>query len=655
MTGRVHGAHRLYQIVWWPLSWLVMAWLWWRGRKEPAYRQHLHERWGGVTAHPSAMGGVWIHAASVGEVQAALTLLPGIEAAWGAHAVRWTVQTPAGRDLLLERTQGRACVTYAPLDHPWAVRRFLRAAQPRLLVLLERELWPEWLRQCEQAAIGVVVVNARLTERHGQRGGWLHRVLAPRWRHLQWVACADAASADRFRAHGVAAHRVCTTGNLKFDGATGAADRTTTPGPWPGRRVVVAASTHADDEAALLACWPRLADPMPDALLVLAPRHRPRFDDVAQALAQHGLRYVRYSRQEPVSPDTQVLLLDTLGDLASCYAHADLALMGGTWARVGGHSPLEAMAQGCPVLMGPHTHQFPDLYDAILSSQAGERVPEAHLDQALYAWLADGERRQRAGARAREFWRSQQGAHQRTMEVLTRLPTWPQHPMAPVTVRTQGSAVEWWSTTPTTGFDAEATGDHLPTGSGRGAVIRLRREGGDWLWRHYRRGGLVARWNHDRYRRAPVHQTRAMQEMTLLREMVSLGLPVPRAVAARCIHAGRHYTADIIVEFLPGTQNLAQILRTRPLTDAEWTAVGRGIRRMHDHQIYHSDLNCHNILIDADGGVWLIDFDKCERRGGEGWKADNIQRLLRSIRKVCPPDYPDVAIHLLTTPPPAAA
>lgn len=632
MSERASVAHRLYQLAWWPLSWLVMAWLWWRGRKEPAYRQHLRERWGRVPANPSAMGGVWIHAASVGEVQAALTLLPAIEAAWGVYAVRWTVQTPAGREILLQRTQGRALVSYAPMDHPVAVRRFLRAAQPRLLVLLERELWPEWLWQCEQRAISVALVNARLTARTANASGWLHRLLQPRLARLQCVGCADAASAERFQAQGVPAQRVCTTGNLKFDGPS--ATEPAQALAWPGRRVVVAASTHADDEAALLAGWPALVQRMPDALLVLAPRHRPRFEAVAERLAAQGLPFARRSLKEVVTPSTPILLLDTLGELVHCYAHADLALMGGTWATVGGHSPLEAMAHGCPVLMGPHTHQFPELYDAIALSQAGERVVASDLPAAIQRWLNDPAHRALAGAMARQFWHSQQGASSRTLDTLTALPTWPRCPMAPVTVYNHADAVEWWTTDRTaTGFDVPAASERLATGSGRGEVMRIQQGEHDWLWRHYRRGGLVARWNADRYRRAPVAQTRAMQEMTLLREMVSMGLPVPHAVAARCVSAGQYYTADIMVGFLPDTRNVAQLLRERPLTDAEWAAVAKAIRQMHDHQIEHTDLNCHNILLNSQGHVWLIDFDKCQRRGGEGWKQKNMNRLHRSLQK----------------------
>jgi 3-deoxy-D-manno-octulosonic-acid transferase len=357
--GKAGWRHSLYRLAWWPLSVAVSAWLWWRGRKEAGYRAHLAERWGCVDSHPSALGGLWIHAASVGEVQAALVLLPQLEQAWGAHAITWTVQTPAGRAVLQERTRGRAQVFYAPMDLKPAVARFLDRVQPRMLLLLERELWPEWLWQCEQRAIEVALVNARLTERSAQRSGTLMLLLKPRLARLACVACADKASRARFALQGVPDSRLHTTGNLKFEGNLGSNAGPGTPVAASGRRVVVAASTHAADESAILGIWPRMAQRFPDALLVLAPRHPQRFDAVATHLSTSGLTFARRSRQEPVQADTQVLLLDTLGELARCYEGVAVALMGGTWAQVGGHSPMEALAQGCPVLVGPHVHQFP--------------------------------------------------------------------------------------------------------------------------------------------------------------------------------------------------------------------------------------------------------------------------------------------------------
>lgn len=635
--GKAGWRHTLYRLAWWPLAVCVHAWLWWRGRKEPGYRAYLRERWGQVAVPPSCLGGLWVHAASVGEVQAALTLLPRLEQEWGAHAILWTVQTPAGRDLLMERTQGRSQVCYAPMDHTVAVRRFLDNAQPRALLLLERELWPEWLLQCEQRAVMVAVLNARLTERSTQRSGFLQRLLRPRLEHLGCVACAEAASVERFATQGVPADRLHITGNLKFDGSVPTGE--TAAFDVGGKTLIVATSTHEKDEAVILDAWRAVALRFPDMLLVLAPRHRPRFDEVAQRLRASGWSWARRSRHEPVQAHTQVLLLDTLGEVAGVLQGARLALMGGTWANVGGHSPLEAMAGACPVLMGPHVHQFPELYSALVSQGAGEQTEAAALTQALDRWLSSPARCQEAGQRGRAFWLSQQGAVNRTLGPLVGLRGWPAHPMDPIWADDQGASTTWWNagaTTATereTGFRVPADAHQLPTGSGRGRVVVVQRDDQAWLIRHYQRGGMIARWNPDRYRTAPVPLTRAMREMTLLREMRSIGLPVPLPIAAHCERHGRHYTADIIVGYLPDTRNVAQWLVERALEPIEWRAIGHAIRRMHDHQIHHSDLNCHNILLGDNGQVWLIDFDKCERRGGDDWKQTNLLRLRRSLFK----------------------
>ena len=153
------------------------------------------------------------------------------------------------------------------------------------------------------------------------------------------------------------------------------------------------------------------------------------------------------------------------------------------------------------------------------------------------------------------------------------------------------------------------------------------------LLRHCRRGGLIAKFNPHRYRRTAARTSRAMQEFGLLRFMQAQGLPVPAPVAARQVVAGRHYTADIIVAMIPGTRNVVQRLVSSALSSEEWKAIGQAIRQLHNAQVYHSDLNAHNLLLDGSGKAWIVDFDKCDQRAGDAWKTHNLQRLQRSLRK----------------------
>ncbi|HEY9096081.1 MAG TPA: 3-deoxy-D-manno-octulosonic acid kinase, partial [Hydrogenophaga sp.] len=162
---------------------------------------------------------------------------------------------------------------------------------------------------------------------------------------------------------------------------------------------------------------------------------------------------------------------------------------------------------------------------------------------------------------------------------------------------------------------------------------RLTVQGREVVLRHYRRGGMVARFNPDRYPRSAPRDSRGMREFSLLRWMSARGLPVPQPVAARHQSVGRHYTADIMVALIPHTRNLVQRLVEAPLNEPQWRAVGRAIRRLHDAQVFHSDLNAHNILIDHTDQAWIVDFDKCDVRSGAAWKLANLARLKRSLRK----------------------
>jgi len=636
--------HRAYRLGLRLLALPLLAWLWWRGRREPAYRQRWHERLGFIDPQPSAIGGLWLHAASVGEVQAAHALLAALHPHWPAGALTVSTQTPTGAEALQARWGPALPHHYAPLDTPGAVQRFLDRLQPRLLVLMERELWPELLWQCEQRAIPVAVVNARLTARTARQYQRWQRLMAPRLQGLALLACDTPDSAQRFVQTGSRAERTLACGQLKFDQpAPPAWD--TPPAGLHGRTVWVAGSTHADDEALLLPLWLQHCQRHPDALLVLAPRHPQRFAAVATALEHSGLHFVRRSLDQTPQAETQVLLLDTLGELSRWYPLAHGALMGGTWATVGGHNALEALAGGCPVLFGPHTHQFEALYEGIAQAGAGERVHASDLAHALERSAqqtpeqrSDHARRQAA---ARAFVATHQGGTVRTLAALRQhTPAFPAAPLRPVAQNRHAGATHWFDPERQRGlsdadFSPPGGPDHatLATGSGRGQVHLLPDPAGTLLLRHYRRGGLVAKLVHDRFRYTGVAQSRAMREFTLLRQMRAEGLPVPEPVAARCQRHGWAYSADILVGLIPHSRNVAQCLDQTRLTAAAWAALGQAIARLHAAGIDHSDLNCHNLLLDRQGQAWIVDFDKCERRPGQTWQAENLARLLRSLRK----------------------
>jgi len=617
----------------------LLGWLWWRGRREPGYRTRFRERLGFIPVDPTPMGGLWLHAASVGEVQAARPLIEALLKDWPAHSLVVSTQTPTGAAALHAAWGERVAHRYAPLDTPGAVRRFLDRLQPQALVLIERELWPQWLFDCAERAVPVVLLNARLTEASAARYQRWRALMAQAWPRLQVVA-ADEASAERFTALGVPATQVQVGGNLKFDLAPQAVHRPL-PDDLLGRRLVVAGSTHEGDETAWLAAWPAIRARHPDALLVLVPRHPQRFDAVSQALDRAGWPHARRGRGEAVRPEHSVLLADTMGELMFWYRHAALCFVGGTLAPVGGHNPLEPLSLGQPVLFGPHIHNAPALFDEAAQRGAALRVADAAgLERAVIEALAFPDTWARRGAAALALMADHRGATARGLQRLNAA-LGEVHPrrLTPIeTRRTADGCTVWHDPARTTAlepadFAPAPAAERLATGSGRGQAALVTAAGGAHVLRHYRRGGLVARLSEDRFLREPVARGRAMREFALLRRLRSQDLPVPDPVAALHRPQGLGYRADIAVAWLPGTHNLVQRLREARPTPEAWAALGRAIRRLHDRQVFHADLNAHNLLLDYQGRAWVVDFDKCAVRAGHDWKAANLARLQRSLRK----------------------
>ena len=633
-------AQRGYRLLLRGLTLPLLGWLWLRGRKDAGYRERLRERLGFIRIEPASMGGLWIHAASVGEVQAARPLIAALRETWPDHAITVSTQSPTGARTLRSHWGDDIRHVFAPIDTPGATRRFLDRLQPSLLVLIEREIWPEMLWQCRQRLTPVALVNARLSADSAQFYQRWRALMAPVWSQMAVVAAADAPSVEHYAALGVPADRLVLTGNLKFDQR----DTPESPDrlPWlAGRPIVVAGSTHDGEEAALLLAWPELARQHPGALLILVPRHPERFDEVAEQITASGLSFVRRSRGETPAAGTAVLLADTMGELGTWYLHASVCFIGGSLVPIGGHNALEAMACARPVLFGPHTHHFQELYQDVEACGAGERVDSARLMLHTAAqWMRDKVLLQRKGQQARDFVLRQQGSSQRSLQALRQVwaPMRPER-LAPARASTPAGQTIWFDPTQvvealpalfTPPLDDSAA---LATGSGRGQAHRVALDHGEGVLRHYRRGGLMARLSSDRYLGRSPLASRSMNEFTLLRRLRAWDLPVPAPVAARQVCGLIGHTADIVVAMIPQTRNVAQALSEGPLPATDWIALGSAIRQLHDRQVFHSDLNCHNLLLDGQGAAWIVDFDKCGVRPGEAWKQENLERLRRSLRK----------------------
>ena len=629
----------------------LAAWpaLWWLGRKTPAFRERWAERAGRASVPPAARDGLLVHAASMGEVAAAAPLVEALLAARPDLPLLFSCTTPTASALIRQRFGTRVHHLYLPFDTPGAVRRFLAALAPRMLVLLETELWPNLLRIARAQGTLVVLVNGRLSERSARRYARFPALTRRLLAALDLLLVQDEPARQRFLALGAAPARTQVTGSLKFDAAPAAGDAALQAAfrrLAAGRTVWVGASTHEGEEAALLEVLPALRARWPALLLVLVPRHPQRFDAVAALIARQGLVHQRRSAGQPCRCDTDVMLGDSMGELTAWLAVADLVFMGGSLIERGGHNPLEAMQFGAPLVAGPHVFNFTEVFAALDAAQAVRTVHSAaELGAAVEALLAAPAAARALGERGRAVYQGRGGATARSLAPMLGL----LDRLAAQTARRVPGGQVWADPAvfPQPGaalFDAAhwlAQRRALGQAQGRSTVWFLRHGALELVLRHYHRGGLVGRVLKDRYLREPLSRTRAMAEYALLRRLRAWGLPVPRPCAAALWRGWTHYRADIIVERITGCEDLSQRLQRAPVAAAEWRRVGAAIAQLHAAGVYHSDLNCHNLLLcddpgqapDADGRVWVVDFDKCEVRAPGEWQQANLDRLRRSLRK----------------------
>ena len=389
--------------------------LWRRGRAEPLYRHAMAERFG-VYAGAAGTGWVWVHAVSLGETRAAAALIDALRTLRPAMKLLLTHGTATGREAGAALLREGDAQVWLPYDTPSATRRFIARFRPVVGVLMETEVWPNLLHAARQAGVPLVLANARLSARSLRRGRQLDALMRPAAQRITLALAQTEADAQRLREAGAA--QVEVGGNLKFD---------LTPDPallaqgrrWRaalGRDVLLAASTRDGEEAMLLAAWARTAAPRP--LLLIVPRHPQRFDAVAAMVRGAGLTLGRRSEWGDAPPadalQANAWLGDSMREMALYYAAAQAALLGGSFAPLGGQNLIEAAACGCPVVMGPHTFNFAEASELAIQAGAALRVADigAGVTTALDL-LASPQRCAQASARALAFAAQHQGAAQR--------------------------------------------------------------------------------------------------------------------------------------------------------------------------------------------------------------------------------------------------
>jgi 3-deoxy-D-manno-octulosonic-acid transferase len=415
----------LYSLLTYLLRPAALAVVLWRGIGNRGYWQGLGERFG-LGARPggarAAARCLWVHAVSLGEVSAAAPLVRALRARHAELPLLLTTATPTGRARALALFGDSVTVQFLPYDTPGSMRRFLERSRPYLALIMETELWPNLYHQCRRHGVPIVLANARLSPQSVARYTRFGALFRELFSGETFIAAQSAADAERFVAIGAPPARTRVVGNLKFDIAIDAdlkaRGRALRIACWDARPAWIAGSTHAGEEEIVLDAHVALQGAVPGALLLLVPRHPERFAAVADLLKRRGLKFERRSSGNPVRPDAQVLLVDTVGELTTLYAAVDLAFVGGSLVPVGGHNLLEPAALGVPVVTGPHQSNARQVAELLLREDALVEVADSgELAQQVKALFADPARRLKLAARAEHVVAVNRGSLGRLLEL----------------------------------------------------------------------------------------------------------------------------------------------------------------------------------------------------------------------------------------------
>lgn len=422
----------LYRIVFLSLTPLLLLALVLRSKNMPAYRQRLLERLG-LTFKPTLKNGVVIHASSVGEVIALKHFIETLLSTQPNIPVTVTTFTPTGSEQVLKSFGSRVQHYYLPLDNIISTTLFLKRLKPKAIVFMETELWPNIVAQCSSCNIPLLLINGRLSANSMRQYKKLSALITPTLNRFAHILTQSQSNLANFIHLGAHSKRCKNSGNLKYDISITpeitAKQAELVQQIAAPRKVWVVASTHAGDEALALKAFKPLHDKDKSLLLVLIPRHPERFDSVATLCEEKGFSYSRRSRNTPITNNTAIWLLDTLGELLPTCALADIVTMGGSFNDIGGHNPLEPALFKKPIIVGPNMSNFSEVLTQLLEAQAIVQLPEftesndmaTLLSTKVDELLNDDKQQQSLGENAYTIVQSNQGASQLSIECLNRL------------------------------------------------------------------------------------------------------------------------------------------------------------------------------------------------------------------------------------------
>ena len=391
------------------------------------YRDGWSEKlWGRLPERDGSRPCLWLHAVSVGEVlqlRPLMNLLTSQRPGWDFVI---TTTTRTGLDVA-KKEFAQHTVCYCPLDFSWAVRRAIARVKPSAIVLVELELWPNLVLTANRLGVPLALINGRVSEKSFRGYRRIRPLISRLLSGFELLAVQNEEYADRLRTLGAPNERLHLTGSIKFDGVKSDRANAKTSelrqffGLRSDERIFIAGSTQAPEESFALDTWQTLRSEFPNLRLILVPRHKERFDEVAALVISRGLTLQRRSNEVSTSGD--VLLLDTLGELGACWGLAEVAFVGGSLTQRGGQNMLEPAAFGAAVLFGPNTWNFRDIVEQLLSRDSARVVRSAdELTSTVRMLLRDSAEAIQLGSRARDFVATQQGAAARTVDLLLRLP-----------------------------------------------------------------------------------------------------------------------------------------------------------------------------------------------------------------------------------------
>lgn len=414
----------IYSLIFFLALPVILLRLFWRGRCAPDYFKRWGERFGISNSHAAHRPVIWVHAVSVGEVEACRPLVKGLQTHYPDHDLLITTMTPTGSARVKALFDDQVLHCYLPYDLPFAVKRFLKRYQPVMGILMETELWPNLIAHCSQQKIPLVMANARLSERSARGYARIAKLTREMFAGLTLIATQTQTDRQRFRKLGMPADRVHAVGNLKFELSLPASlseQAEATRAMWGNRPVWIAASTHEGEEELILNATRRIRATVPDVLLILVPRHPERFDRVAALSRRSGYRTVRRSEGKPCSSAVEVLVVDTMGELPVFYGCSDVALIGGSLIPHGGHNLLEPAALGRAVITGPHYFNFAEVTRQFIAHGAAVEVADqTALADKVIELLGDPQQRAAMGEAGLDLIARNQGASKRLINLINR-------------------------------------------------------------------------------------------------------------------------------------------------------------------------------------------------------------------------------------------